>query len=288
MMQVSTDKGATWKPIPGATFQVRPDSPNLNALGEILVGTIASAPSVYYCTATGCTAATPSPLPGAQAAVTHFARGQGGVIFAINDASTVMHKSTDHGHTFTQVKGIDVGQAYACEFNQYGMMMGGEIGKLWATNNDGQSWTDWGLSHPSQRTSTDYNGNLWAVQTNPYTGTLMAAIGDPDVPGRGRMQRHLTSDGVGVWHGVTGMMGSAGEEVSNWVFYPNGSILAGVVVRSSGVGELYKSTDDGASWTEISAKIGVALTGSVRLHLGPSGCLYMTHVYGLLRNCSGY
>jgi hypothetical protein len=167
-------------------------------------------------------------------------------------------------------------------------MMGGEIGPILQSTDGGLNWVDRGLFRSSIRTPTEYNGNLWAVATDPVTGNLLAAVGDPDVPGAGTIQVHRPSDALGVWHGVQGLKGSAGEDFFGWVFQADGSILGGAILRTPGLGEVYKSTDGGATWVEISSKIGITFSGATRLHIGPSGCLYISHKLGLIRNCSGY
>jgi photosystem II stability/assembly factor-like uncharacterized protein len=290
ILQVSTDNGATWKPVPGASsFATHPSALVENALGEVLAGTIAALPAVYYCTPTGCKAA--SGVTGAAGAMTKFTRDSGGSVYAINDNSAVLHHSTDHGHTWTAINAslpATIGQAYAVEANAYGLMMGGEIGSLLRSTDGGMNWTDFGLLRHSQRLPTDYHGNLWAIATDPVTKTVLATVGDPDIPGAGAIQRHLPTDAAAVWHGANGLKGSGGEDFSGFVFQKDGSILAGAILQTPDTGEVYKSTDGGASWVDISSKIGVPLSGLTRLHLGPSGCLYISHRNGLIRNCAGY
>ncbi len=241
---------------------------------------------VYYCSPTGCTAA--SSIPGASTAMTGFTKDSGGSIYAINDNSAVLHHSTDHGHTWTAINATlpaTLGQAYAIEANAYGLLMGGEIGSLVRSTDGGANWTDFGLIRHSMRLPTDYHGNLWAISTDPATGNVLAAVGDPDAIGTGSIQLHRPTDASGVWRPTKG---TSYEEISGWVFQKDGSILAGAILATVGLGRVFKSTDGGASWVEISSKIGVVFGGLPRLHIGPSGCLYISHKSGLLRKCSGY
>lgn len=283
-LQCSTDDGYTWFTPSGASgIQVRTDSIQLNSLGEILFGSIATFPSIYYATPTSCTVATPSPLPGANTSINRISADIGGVMYAIGDTSASAYKSTDHGHTWTAFSctfpGGTIGHAYALEVNTYGLWMGGEIGSLNLSTDGGSSWTDWGLS-PATR-----HNNMWVCQQSPYTGSLFVAVGDPIALNTGFIQVHRNADGVGVWNHVSGQAGTFCDH-SGFIFQPDGSVISGA--NYSGHGLVWKSTDDGANWTEISkSKIGVTFAGMTRLSASPSGRLYMSDNIALIRKHYG-
>ncbi len=284
---VSTNDGATWSTVPGMTgISIHPQAITLNGLGEILAGSLAASPHVYYCTSSGSTDT--GALANASTGCTRFTDDVSGVVYAANDDGSWIHKSTDHGHTWSAIAvtfpGGAIGQMYAIEQNAtLGLMTGGEIGSANVSTNSGSTWTGWGLTHPSSRAPTDYHGNLWNIKTSPISGTVFATIGDPDVPGLGTIQRHLTTDLAGIWHGVTGMRGSGGEDVSTFIFWPNGTIWAGCIYQTPVLGEVYESTNDGASWTEISSTLGVTFSKQCNVHLGPSGRAYVSDNNGIYR-----
>lgn len=277
LLQVSTDDGVTFNAVPGASsFLVGTDALAMNSLDECLVGTIATTPTIYYCTPSGVTQATG--VVGAQTRMTRITSDASGVIYALNGNSAVFFRSTDHGRTWTALSAslpTPMGQAYTIEADAYGLLMGGEIGDCCRSVDGGVNWTSFGLSRPT------YHGNLWVIMTDPGSGNVLATVGEPG-SGPSSIQYHRPTDADGVWNAASG---TAFDQVLSLVVQANGSILAGS--NLSGTGKIYKSVNGGVTWTNISSRFP-AFTGAVRLYIGPSGRLYITANNGMWRAVGQY
>lgn len=277
----STDSGATWFTLSGPSSRII----RLNELGELLVGTRLPSAKVWVCTRMGCTA--PPSYTGVSSAddISAISEDRGGVVWATStNHNNVIHRSTDHGHTWSAVSTPGIFQITGAVFTieadpDYGVLLGGEIGTVMQSTTGSPPWNAWGLPRPP------YHGNLWSLDKSPFTGTLFAAVPNPQTAPTGSVQFHRLSDSAGMWSMVGGMVNNW-TDMTPFVFQPNGSVLVGG--NSSGTGVIWKSTTDGTSWTRVGTDL--TLSGSVRLHVGRcSGCLYITDAGGgLRRKCSGY
>lgn len=289
-LMVSTDDGANFSAVPGTSgITVSFDSMMAGASGELVFGSLATPPKIYYATATGVTQATGT-LTNAATGINRISADVAGSMWACTDFDGNIYHSTDHGHSWTSkavsYPGGSIGHVYALCETTYGLAIAGEIGSANISTDGGTTWTDWGLVHPSPSGNSDYHGNLWNIQQHPTTGSLYATIGDPfpPNPSAGTCQVHRNADATGVWHGVTGMSNAGSNNISSFVFQADGSVLMASIYSVGPTGQVYKTTNDGASWTEVSTSMfGHTFVGTPRLTLGPSGRIYIGDNAGLYR-----
>lgn len=286
---VSTDDGATFNAVPGSTgITCRTDSLVTNSLGEVVFGSISTPPKIYYSTTTSTTQATGT-LTNAATSINRISADVAGSMWAVSDFDGNIYHSTDHGHSWTSkavsYPGGSIGHVYAICETTYGLAVAGEIGDANISSDGGTTFVSWGLTHPTVAQASDYHGNLWNIQQSPVSGSLFATIGDPfpPNPSAGTCQVHRNADGVGVWHHVNGMDNAGSNNVSGFVFKGDGTILMSSIYSVGPTGKVYQSTDDGANWTEISATLGKTFAGTARIHIGPSGRLYVSDHNGLYR-----
>lgn len=281
-----TDDGATWFAPPNSAT-INPKSGRPNALGEMLVGTKRAttgypAAGVWYCTQAGCTQATGYTGLRYDDDVTAFSADIGGVIWAANTGhNNLVHRSTDHGRTWAPVPApffSTTGGMWTIEQDPYsGVLVGGETGSVMRSFDNGTTWVAYGLAHPPS-----YKGNLWSLEASPATGTVFAALQNLNSDPTASIQYHRITDTAGIWHSATGSGMNNWTDLTGFAFQPDGSVLAGGIV--SAVSVIWKSTNDGSTWTRVGP---TGLTSAVRISVGPSGCVYLSHGGGLIRNCGG-
>jgi len=88
-------------------------------------------------------------------------------------------------------------------------------------------------------------------------------------------------------HGRNGMDNAGSNNISGFAFKGDGTIYMSSIYSVGPTGKVYQSTDDGANWTEISATLGRSFVGTARIHLAPSGRLYISDHVGLYRYTFG-
>ncbi|HVM70321.1 MAG TPA: hypothetical protein VMT91_01075 [Anaerolineales bacterium] len=161
-----------------------------------------------------------------------------------------LYKSTDRGDSWTQIPataGWNLMSVALDPDEANHILVGTDDGKLYSSIDGGDHWSD-----PVQVgtyigrlvfSPTLYNGkrSLWAVQNDVWTYQ-----GD---------QIYRSSDGGSTWDKVT-VNASGNYEVMGMAYHPSIPGLAWAPEGDFGVGDLFVTQDDGATWTDLNAQIG--------------------------------
>jgi len=159
-------------------------------------------------------------------------------------AGGTMYRSTDGGDTWAVVAGFDV-SAYDVEFTPGGVAYAGTDDSVWKSTDDGATWVELNLG-------IGLNDSVFEVTIDPSAATTMWA-GVADHNGA-QVQNVLRSTDEGTtWQNATPPMGAPmgcrgigiDSADSDRVFAAFGGAFGG--------GQVWRSTDGGASWLNRSA-----------------------------------
>jgi hypothetical protein len=183
-----------------------------------------------------------------------------------------------------------------CGDDECPLYVGAAGGGIWRTRNALDDEPRW--QFVSGSFATNAIGSLILDPNDASGRTLYAGTGEPNVSSDSEagMGIYKSTDGGSTWSLVPGSAQFQGRAVSSMAIAPNGTILAGIARAVRGVSEtdgsatsnppggvpfgVYKSTDGGATFTNVSGNLG-SVRGVNKLDIDPlNGSIYYAAALG--------